>query len=183
VTARLFVALELPVGVRAQLAGFGRAAAGRDDALRPVGEEALHLTLAFLGHRPEGEIDPARAAVRAVQVVAPALALGEALWLAPRRPHVLTMALEDGDGTLAAMRADVVGRLAAALDWAPETRPFRPHVTVARVRRGARPRTRDLPDAPHATFAGDAVVLYRSHLGSGPARYEVLERVAPEARG
>ena len=55
-------------------------------------------------------------------------------------------------------------------------RPFRPHVTVARVRRGPRP-SRDLPDPPRATFAGEAVTLFRSHLGRGPARYEALERV------
>jgi RNA 2',3'-cyclic 3'-phosphodiesterase len=177
VSARLFVALELPDTVRTQLAAFGRAAAERDDALRPVAEEALHLTLAFLGHRSEEEIEPARAAVRSVPLIASALALGEPLWLAPRRPHVLTVALEDGDGTLAALRTDAVDRLTTALGWEPEPRPFRPHITVARVRRGARPRTRTLPDAPKASFAGDALVLYRSYLGAGPARYEALERV------
>jgi 2'-5' RNA ligase len=183
VTARLFVAFELPAPVRAQLAAFGRAAAERDEALRPVGEDALHLTLAFLGHRPEGEIGPAAAAVRGVQAVAPALALGEPLWLSPRRPHVLTVALEDEDGTLGALRADVVERLTGALEWEPESRPFRPHITVARVRRGGRPRVGDLPDAPQASFPGEAVVLYRSRLGSGPARYEPLERVALAAVG
>jgi 2'-5' RNA ligase len=177
VTARLFVALELPAGVRAQLAAFGHAAAQRDPALRAVAQDALHLTMAFLGHRPEEEIDPARAAVRAVAGAAPALALGEPLWLSPRRPQVLTVALQDGEGRLAALRTDVVDRLAAALGWEPERRPFRPHVTVARVRRGARPGTDELPDAPRAGFPGDALVLYRSHLGGGPARYEALERV------
>ncbi|HEX7297808.1 MAG TPA: RNA 2',3'-cyclic phosphodiesterase [Solirubrobacteraceae bacterium] len=182
-TARLFVALELPVAVRTQLAQFGHAAAERDPALRAVGEEAMHLTLAFVGHRPEEEIDAARAAVRAVHGVAPALALAEPLWLAPRRPHVLTVGLEDGDGTLAALRAEVVDRLSVALAWEPEARRFRPHVTVARVRRGAHPRTRHLPDAPHASFAGEAVVLYRSHLGGGPARYEPLEELALAREG
>jgi 2'-5' RNA ligase len=179
VSARLFVALELPPAVRIQLAEFGCAAAERDDALRAAAEDALHLTLAFLGHRPEEEIESARAAVRAVEFVVPALALGEPLWLAPRRPQVLTVALEDADGTLAALRADIVNRLATALDWEPEARPFRPHITVARVRRGAHPRTRDLPDAPRASFTADGVVLYRSHLGAGPARYEALERLTP----
>jgi hypothetical protein len=37
---------------------------------------------------------------------------------------------------------------------------------------------RDLPESPHASFSGEAVVLFRSHLGGGPARYEALERVA-----
>ena len=48
--------------------------------------------------------------------------------------------------------------------------------TVARVRRGKRP-GRSLPDPPRATFAAEAVTLFRSHLGGGPARYEALERV------
>jgi 2'-5' RNA ligase len=178
VSARLFVALELPESVRSELAAFGRAAAERDDALRPVRADALHLTLAFLGHRALDEIDPARVAVRGVRSAAPALTLSEPLWLAPRRPHVLTVALVDRGGVLEALQAQVVSLLAAALAWEPETRPFRPHATVARVRRGSRPRVRDLPEGPQASFVADAVVLFRSHLGGrGPARYEALERV------
>jgi RNA 2',3'-cyclic 3'-phosphodiesterase len=177
VTARLFAALELPATARAQLAAFGHAAAERDRALRPVVQDALHVTLAFLGHRALDDIEPARAALRALDAVAPPLALGEPLWLSPRRPHVLTVALQDVDGALGALRADLVERLAGALDWEPESRRFRPHVTVARVRRESRPR-RDLPQAPQASFTGAAVTLFRSHLGGGPARYEPLERVA-----
>ena len=181
-SARLFVAADLPAGARTALAAHGRQAAAADAALRAVGEEALHVTLAFLGHRPLEDVEPARVAVRGVERQALRLALGEPLWLGPRRPQALTVALEDSDGTLAALRAGVVERLAAALDWEPESRRFRPHVTVARVRRGARPRTRDLPEPPQATFVGETVVLYRSHLGGGPARYEALERVVLTSR-
>ena len=178
-SARLFAALELPADVRAGLAAFGREAAAGDRALRPVREDALHLTLAFLGHRALDEVDPARAAVRAMSgSPAPVLTLGDPLWLAPRRPHVLTVALEEDDGVLGALQGAIVERLAGALPWQPETRPFRPHITVARVRREWRPRVDDLPPAPHATFTAGAVVLFRSHLGGpGPARHEPLERV------
>jgi 2'-5' RNA ligase len=179
VSARLFAALELPAAVRVELAAFGRAAAAVDGALRPVGTDALHLTLAFLGHRALDEVDPAREAVRGVRSAAPALTLGEPLWLAPRRPRVLTVALQESGGVLVGLQAQVVSALAAALPWEPETRPFRPHITVARVRHGWRPRTDSLPDAPSATFAAEAVVLFQSHLGGrGPARYEPLERVS-----
>jgi RNA 2',3'-cyclic 3'-phosphodiesterase len=178
-SARLFAALELPAEVRAGLAAFGHEAAARDRALRPTREDALHLTLAFLGHRALDEIDPAREAVRGVAgSLAPVLRLADPLWLAPRRPHVLTVGLEEDDSVLAALRAAVVERLADALPWEPEARPFRAHITVARVRREWRPRIDDLPEAPRATFTADAVVLFRSHLGGGgPARYEPLERV------
>ncbi|MGZ4280419.1 MAG: RNA 2',3'-cyclic phosphodiesterase [Solirubrobacteraceae bacterium] len=177
-SARLFAALELPAGVRAGLAAFGRDAAHSDRALRPSREDALHLTLAFLGHRALDEVDPARAAVRGVAGSrAPVLTLAGALWLAPRRPHVLAVALEDSDGVLVALQATIVARLADALPWEPDARPFRAHVTVARVRRDWRPRMDDLPEAPRATFAARAVVLFRSYLGGGgPSRYEALER-------
>jgi 2'-5' RNA ligase len=178
-SARLFAALELPAAVRADLADFGRRAAAADFALRAVNEGSLHLTLAFLGHRALDEVDPARAAVRGVLAAAPHLALGEAQWLAPRRPHVLTIALDEDGGALEALHGQVVDRLREALPtWRPDERRFRPHVTVARVRRGARPRRGGLPAAPRGVFSAASVVLFRSHLGRGPARYEALERVA-----
>jgi 2'-5' RNA ligase len=178
VSARLFAALELPAPVRSALAEFGRAAAADDFALRAVGDDALHVTLAFLGHRSLDDNEPACDAVRAAAGPVPALALGDVLWLAPRRPHVLTVEVRDADGALFALQERVVAALVDAVGYEPDRRRFRPHVTVARVRHGAAPRRGGLPDAPRAEFAGEAAVLYRSWLGGGPARYEALERVA-----
>jgi RNA 2',3'-cyclic 3'-phosphodiesterase len=178
VSARLFAALDLPAPARDALGAFGRAAADDDFALRAVRDDGLHVTLAFLGHRSLDDIDPAREAVRAVAAPVPDLALGEVLWLSPRRPHVLTVEVVDPAGALVALQARVVEALAEAVGFEPERRRFRPHVTVARVRHGAAPRRRGLPEAPSASFAGEALTLYRSWLGRGPARYEPLERVA-----
>jgi 2'-5' RNA ligase len=178
VSARLFAALELPAPVRDALGAFGRAAAADDFALRAVRDDALHVTLAFLGHRALDDIEPACEAVRSVAAPVPSLSLGEPLWLAPRRPHVLTVEVVDSDGALFALQERVVEALVEAVGYEPERRRFRPHVTVARVRHGAAPRRGGLPDAPKAAFAGEAVVLYRSWLGGGPARYEALERAA-----
>jgi 2'-5' RNA ligase len=179
-SARLFAALELPSPVRSKLAAFGGAAADDDFALRPVRDDALHVTLAFLGHRPLDDIEPASEAVRSAGADAGMLdlELGEPLWLAPRRPHVLTVEVVDRTGALLALQERVVEQLVDAVEFQPERRRFRPHVTVARVRHGARPRQRGLPEAPEASFAGEAVTLFRSYLGGGPARYEAVERVA-----
>jgi 2'-5' RNA ligase len=180
--ARLFVALELPEEVRAALAGWGRACAGCDPALRALAPEALHLTVHFLGERPEAEIPALAAAVaQAASGAGPWRgALAGALWLAPRRPHVLTCAVRDDGGALAALHAALVPVLGrAAPGWAPERRALRPHVTVARVRRGERPRTGSEPPAPQAAFSFPALALLRSHLGPGGARYETLTRARP----
>jgi 2'-5' RNA ligase len=177
---RLFVAREPPADVRAALAAWARDAVGEDPELRLVDPAALHLTLAFLGERPD----------RDVEALAPALAraLGRAtpprdahalapLWLAPRRPHVLTVGVADPSGLLGALQERVVAACTEALCWEPERRAFRPHVTLARVRRDARVRPRELlplPAAARAPWSTGGVTLLRSRTGAGAAQYEAL---------
>ncbi len=178
--ARLFVAVELPRRERAALAKWGAKAAAGDPALRAVRDDALHLTLHFLGTRPPEEVDGLAAAVR--ECVAPAplrLSLAGALWLAPRRPHVLSCAVDSPDSAVHSLYTALAAPLtAAAPGWAAESRSLRPHVTVARVRRGARPRVGAEPPAPRGDFVACALTLFRSHLGPRAARYEALERRA-----
>jgi 2'-5' RNA ligase len=103
-----------------------------------------------------------------------ALALGDGLLLPPRRARVLTVALADETGSLGALQAEVSEGLAAAGVYTPETRPFRPHVTVARIRSGA-PAPRALESEPDpVAFRAGGVVLYRSRPGPRGARYEPL---------
>jgi RNA 2',3'-cyclic 3'-phosphodiesterase len=173
-SVRLFVALDLPGAARAELARFRDVAA--DPAVwRALGEESFHVTLAFLGHRPEEDVERVADVLRGLPAWrAPALALAGGLLLPPRRARVLTVALADPDGALAALQAGVSAGLAAAGLYEPEARPFRAHVTVARLRAGARaPRALDAEPEPLA-FDGEAVTLYRSRLRRGGAVYEPL---------
>ena len=180
-SARLFIAADVPAAVREALADYGRSAAAADAALRLVGPGSLHVTLAFLGHRALDEIEPLAGVVRETCAgrEAPALALSQALWLSPRRPSVLAVRLDDPSGGLGRIQASAAAGAAAAVGFEPERRAFLPHVTVARVRRGHPPRRGGLPAVPAVgEFRAEAVTLYRSHLGGrGPARYEAVERV------
>jgi 2'-5' RNA ligase len=171
---RLFVALDLPDEAVAALAAFRDATA--DPAVwRPLGDATLHVTLAFLGHRPDEDVAEVGAVLAGLAArEPPALALGEALLLPPRRARVLTVALADPSGALAALQAELSAALAAAGVYEPEARPFRPHVTVARLRPGARPPRAVDPAPEPIAFRAGSVVLYRSHVGRGGARYEPL---------
>jgi RNA 2',3'-cyclic 3'-phosphodiesterase len=173
-SVRLFVALDLPEEARAALARFRDAVA--DPAVwRPLRDESFHVTLAFLGHRPEDHVERVAAVLRGLPPwEPPRLELTDGLLLPPRRARVLTVALADPDGTLARLQAAVSAGLAEAGLYEPEARPFRAHVTVARLRAGARgPRTLDAaPDA--LAFAAGPVTLYRSVLRRGGAVYEPL---------
>ena len=173
---RLFVALDLPEPARDALVAFREATA--DPAIwRPVGPEAIHVTLAFLGRRPQSDVPAISAALLEAAGPAPRLALAGALLLPPRRARVLCAAIDDSDGTLAELQARVSEGLVDAGVFDPETRPFRPHATVARLRSGARaPRAVDAAPEPIA-FHGGPLTLYVSRLHPKGARYEPLARV------
>ncbi|MBJ7329492.1 MAG: RNA 2',3'-cyclic phosphodiesterase [Solirubrobacteraceae bacterium] len=175
--ARLFVAVTLPLGAREEIAGWARGAVGARDDLRLVPADSLHVTLAFLGDRGPAEREAAVAVVDTAEVRSVPIALGAPLWLAPRRPHVLTLGLEDPAGALAALQRNLVAELTARVGFAPERRAFLPHVTVARVRRGARVRAESLEGPEPLRFSAEALVLFRSHLGPTGAGYEALTEV------
>ncbi|HET6549129.1 MAG TPA: RNA 2',3'-cyclic phosphodiesterase [Solirubrobacter sp.] len=170
---RLFVALDLPEPARDALAALGAAAdAG---AWRPVARQALHVTLAFLGARPPEDVERIAPIVAAeAGGAAPALALGAALLLPPRRARVLTVALDDRTRALATLQARVSANLAEAGVYTPEKRAFRAHVTIGRLRPRVRPPRTGALEPPALHFHGAAVTLYVSRLHPSGARYEPL---------
>jgi 2'-5' RNA ligase len=166
---RLFVALELPADVRAQLA------APDTSNLRAVPEEALHVTLAFLGSRPPSDVEAIGRILQAEAATpAPRLATAESLLLPRGRPRVHAIALDDLDGTLAPLQARISAGLAAAGIYKPEKRPFRAHVTIARLRpRALVPRMGDTGFGP-IVFTADRLTLFRSQLHPEGARYTAV---------
>lgn len=178
---RLFVALDLPPAVRARLAVWCEEAA--DPVLRRVAAENLHLTLAFLGSRSARDAaDIATGLAELAGEVCPLETAG-ALWLPPRGPGVLTVALRTNPA-LAAVQANVVAALAAAVGYEPDRRPFRPHVTVGRVPRGTWGVSRHLEaPVPPLAFEASEITLYQSTPAPGGARYEPLASCRLLGRG
>ena len=179
-TARLFVALELPSAAREALVQWRSEVAGEVSGLRLVRPEDLHATLCFLGSRPVGEIEAISSAcgVVAGEPVVDS-AFGEGLWLPARRPRVLAVALSDPDGALGRIQSVLSGALAAGGWYAPESRPFLAHVTVARVGRDARVRRVELPRATGvrgALLARDAVPV-AAWIGRRALRAAGVDRV------
>ncbi len=184
---RLFVALDLPGEVRERIAAWGEREL-RDPALRPVAAENLHVTLAFLGHRDEAEVESISAAVTAEAAAAPRMELGEPEARPGRgRPRVFALPVRSEGAE--ALQAVVVARLGAAGLYEAEKRRFWPHVTVARVRdEGRRPmavfkRPGALPKGLLAPFFGVRIALYRSELQPRGARYVPLAHVELSASG
>jgi 2'-5' RNA ligase len=178
-SVRLFVALELPAAVRDALSAWAREQVGVMAGLRLADPGSLHVTLCFLGSRSAAEVDQIATACRSALpgLPAPSLTVGDALWLPPRRPRVLTVQLADDHGRLAAVQSALAGALTRGGFYAPERRPFLAHVTTARVKGESHARREPPPPPDPARLTGDTVTLYQSRLGHGPARYEPLSSV------
>lgn len=182
--ARLFVALDLPEEVREGIVAWGREALA-DPALRPVAPESLHITLAFLGYRPEKEIERIAEAVEESAAPAPWVELRGPEQRPPRgRARLFALpALSPGAEVL---QEGLEQRLVQAGLYKPEKRPFWPHVTVARVRPEARGSRRPavvselpgaIPDELREPRSSVRMTLYRSVLQPAGARYVPLAQI------
>ncbi len=174
---RLFVALELPAAARDQLAAWS--ARTLPTGWRTVLAPDLHLTLCFLGEWPEQETalitDALQRAVTGMPQIE--IVFGAPLWLPPRRPRVLAVAV-DGGTALERLQTRVAGSLAAGGWFVPERSPFLAHVTVARARgRELGPNRAALTPPAASRWSAAEVTLIRSRLGGGPARYERLATI------
>jgi RNA 2',3'-cyclic 3'-phosphodiesterase len=176
----MFLALDLPDGPRDALAAWrDELVAGRRD-LRPVRPEALHVTLVFLGWQDESAADRIAAlAFGAVAdgIAAPRLTASGVRPLPPRDPRLFALDLEDEEERAGAVQGAIAAALEAERIYKPEKRPFWPHMTLARVKRGER-RVPPLPElpAPSEPFEAARLTLYRSTLRPQGAVYDPLAR-------
>jgi 2'-5' RNA ligase len=179
----MFLALDLPEEARDELARWRDALLSSRDDVRPVRPEALHMTLVFLGWQDEsaaGRI--AEAAFGALPAgPPPRLAADGVKPVPPRNARLFALDLHDEDGRATAWQAAMSDALEAGGFYRPEKRPFWPHITLARVKRGERrvPPPPDRPAPPAQPFEAGVVTLYRSTLRPQGALYEPLARTVP----
>ena len=171
---RLFVALPLPPALGDALARLAPASA---PGIRPQAAADLHVTLHFLGM---AAVDSTRAALR--PVAAPAFAVALTLpgqFFARGHPRTLFAGVAPA-APLRELHA-MLGRRLEAAGFEPDSRPFVPHVTLARL-------GKDASADAIAEFLKQALppevlrfdcrefALYASETRADGARYRVLER-------
>jgi 2'-5' RNA ligase len=140
-----------------------------DGRFRPVPPDNLHVTLAFLGHRPRRDVEPVAAELEAAARAARPIRLTVRGYR--ETPSVGMLILDDAGGAAAALAADLHARLERPGLYTPERRPWLPHLTVVRFREQPRLRPR-LPSLGEIAPSGAAV--YHSVLRPTGAQYVVL---------
>lgn len=172
---RLFVGIPVPPAVIDELSALSMRLQSKADGLRWPAPESWHITLQFLGSTAQYECIVARLA----ELRAPCLSITlEGLGFFERAGVffagvVLTPAL------LALQQS--VSAATGLCGFIPETRPYHPHITLARSK-GKKPQgLRELKAKIHreprfSTFVADEFVLYESLTRPGGSEYLIRER-------
>jgi len=181
VTFRGFVAVDIPPSP--SLEQFAEQLHNASPSLKVVSTDQIHLTVKFLGDTEEGLVPEIEGAIREA--------------CADIRPFEITVQGTGAFPSLSRMNvvwvgvegAEAIGRTAAALDasleslgFAAERRPWKAHVTLARVK-GHRDldRVRGLLEAHHDDVFGhhhvDRIYLKKSVLSPVGAQYSVVSTV------
>ena len=187
---RLFVAINLPESVRDAIhadAGPLRSVAPRVKWVAPA---SLHVTLKFLGAQDDALLPALERALAAVALRhAPFDVETRRLGAFPnfRRPRVVWVGMT-GANAFGAIARDI-DRSLASLGIPSETRPFRAHLTLGRVKDDmALSETQALSDVARAGltprgFTIRTIDLMQSELGPGGSKYSVVAAVPLHARG
>lgn len=180
---RMFVAIELPEYVKqhiaATIAQLKRQA--NTPGARWVAAESLHVTLKFLGDVPASRIETIQSSLESVCAAASPMRLSiSTLGAFPsiRAPRIVWAGI-GGDTNALCVLAHGFDQALSTLGFAPETRDFTPHLTLARIRPDTTVDSRVAiggaiarVSSPHQlTFSADAAAIMRSHLMPTGAKY------------
>ena len=177
---RVFVAIEISDEVRVALGDCIEGLRGHGGGtVKWVRPENIHLTLHFLGEQPGARVAEVSALLDEAACAVPPFRLRVA-GLGRFGSRVVWAGIEPVPGPLAALHAGLAEALGAA-DFPVEDRPFHPHLTLGRIRRGRMPRglTSKIVSSNN-TALGVApiqdVLLVQSDLSADGAHYSAVHR-------
>lgn len=174
---RLFAGIPVLGQARRELVGLLGTLRESGWPVRWVREEGLHLTLKFYGEVAPERLEVIEESVRLAGEGASRLELrlGElGAFPGPSRPRVLWIGIEAPPAL--GLLQDRLERGGESIGFPPEGAPYRPHITLGRVREGHRP-PRQALDAfagayARVPFTAVELVLFESVLMPHGSRYE-----------
>ena len=190
---RLFVALDLPAGAKAALAAtMGQLQSVIPAGVRWVNPAGIHLTLKFLGDTEAGLVTPLLTALGEATAAGDSTPFplhldGLGVFPNRREPRGIYAGV-DGDLDSLAQAQRQVEQAITQLGFPREKRPFRPHLTLGRVRDGVAPAarrkigetiaTQAAALSPEYAWSAGEIHLIRSHLTPQGAVYTPLGQAA-----
>lgn len=179
---RAFIAINLPAALQRDIWDAASPLRAGSRVVNWVAPDALHLTLKFLGAVDDGRVPDLAAGVEAAARGAKPFTLpigGFGAFPSPGRPQVVWVGCEAVPAL--ELLQHHVERSMQPLGFPVDGRPFRPHLTLGRVRQHERAPAGlgELIERLH--YANETTVasvdLMESHLHQSGARYAVRHRV------
>lgn len=187
---RLFIAFDLAIPVVERLSVFQedfQALRAEHDGVRVrwTNPENIHLTMKFLGDTEDALVPMLRETLS--ELVTPLFpfeveANGVGFFPSPKKPRVIWSGFDPQSAEVLSLLQQALERDLEELGFEKENRPFRPHVTLGRVKSRNKPDFTEFSDKLEGRSFGKSyikdVILYESTLGSDGPTYTVIDRFA-----
>jgi 2'-5' RNA ligase len=178
---RLFIALDIPAEIRAHLTEYMERARALAPEARWARVEGLHVTLKFVGHADDAVVEKIKATLSTIKVASFEVKFtGVGFFPNPNAGRVFWAGV-DGGNSLPKL-ASTIDTAMEKLGIARETKPYHPHLTLARTNsRPLRGLTPLLDEPPQfGTMTAREFFLYQSQPQKGGSKYTKLERFTLE---
>jgi 2'-5' RNA ligase len=179
---RIFIALDIPADVRDSLTKYMERASLLAPDARWARVEGLHVTLKFVGEASEARVEEMKIALASLKAVPITVRFaGVGFFPNPKAARVFWAGVDGGDNL--SRLASTIDAALETLDFPRGTKPYHPHLTLART--SARP-LRELqplladPPPLFGTMTAREFFLYQSHPQKGGSKYTKLERFGME---
>jgi 2'-5' RNA ligase len=178
---RLFIALDIPAEIRTGLTSYMERARLLAPEARWARVEGLHVTLKFIGHVDDAAVEKIKSALTPIKAATFEVKFASVGFFPnPNAGRVFWAGVDGGDN---------LPRLASTIDAAMEklgipreTKPYHPHLTLARTSsrplRGLKPLLDEPPQ--FGTMTAREFFLYQSQPQKAGSKYTKLERFALE---
>ena len=192
---RLFIALDIDDAIRQRIQRFMEGVSGFAPDARWVRPESLHVTLKFVGEKPNEIVEEIKRTLSGVRSESFEITFrGYGFFPTAKAARVFWVGIESGPHL--ATLAKAVDKATFALGVAKEDHPFTPHLTLARGGgRSGSPRWRKgdtpnknfqrlqeklaaLPTPDFGNMTAHEFFLYQSQLAPGGSRYTKIARIA-----
>jgi RNA 2',3'-cyclic 3'-phosphodiesterase len=185
---RIFIALDIDNAIRQRIQRFIEGVSGFAPDARWVRPESLHVTLKFIGEKPDDAVEEIKRVLSGIRASSFEISFrGYGFFPTAKAARVFWVGIEAGPQLLSL--ATAVDEANSALGIPREDHPFAPHLTLARGGgRSGSPRWRKgdtpnknfqllqeklaaLPTPDFGTMAAREIFLYQSQLSPGGSRY------------
>ena len=192
---RVFVGLDIDDAIRQRIRRFMEGVNGFAPDARWVRPESLHVTLKFIGEKPNEAVEDIKGALCAIRTEPIEVSFrGYGFFPTAKAARVFWIGIESGPQLFALAKA--VDEATSALGIPKEDHPFAPHLTLARGGgRSGTPRWRKndtpnknfqrlqeklaaLPSPDFGTMAAHEFFLYQSQISGGGSRYTKIASFA-----